>query len=323
MQRQRGRHHPLQLLGVAYLIAQLANFGFDRIPPVTLAAIAGQVALFVGLLRPPWDSYDVCISVDKVVRRRDFRRLFFNSVEHADDWHLYYNMVSLLWKGSRLERRLGSRRFAVILLVFSIACSAIYLILAQLASEIFDDYSYCKQCAIGFSGVLFGLKVVAQHLEGSSADRVFGVSGTWSVLLELVLIQMLAPRSSLLGHLAGVATGVLYVYGPLRWLTDLISVAIGIEPGDDRSTRSSGSTRFFFRSSTADHSSSYRQPRSSPPSYGWNIPEPSAPPSEDRWRPGVVDEDEDFQTALRESRRTYQEELERRHHQPSAPSAWS
>lgn len=65
----------------------------------------GQVALFLNLVKPPWRRYDACISVLTVLRQHDYKRILISTFEHADEWHLYYNMVSFLWKGMRLEQR--------------------------------------------------------------------------------------------------------------------------------------------------------------------------------------------------------------------------
>lgn len=43
----RGRGRGGGGLALGLLLAQMANVGFDRIPPVTLAMIVGQVAIFL------------------------------------------------------------------------------------------------------------------------------------------------------------------------------------------------------------------------------------------------------------------------------------
>ena len=92
-------------------------------------------------------------------------RLFIAPLEHASDLHLYYNMVSLAWKGVKLETQhgFGSIKFAGLILLFQAMTGAIYTFLAYLAAEALDDVSYVRQCAVGFSAVLFALKVVANH----------------------------------------------------------------------------------------------------------------------------------------------------------------
>lgn len=111
-----------------------------------------QVAIFLRLVDLPWNVMDVCVSADAILRKRQWKRLVISTFDHADDMHLYYNMVSFLWKGLFLERKYGSKKFCVIIGTFSLLCSLTYVALSELASRIFDDYGYSYQCAVGFSG---------------------------------------------------------------------------------------------------------------------------------------------------------------------------
>ena len=141
--------------GVALLAMQLFNFGFDRIPPVTLVTILGQMAIFLGFgdLRA-WfpSSFDVCISSHLVVKQGQWRRLILGSLYHSNDMHLYYNMVSLLWKGSVLEKKFKSVYYGYLLIVFTCLTSIVLVGLNILMAEVFGDQSYQLQCAVGFSG---------------------------------------------------------------------------------------------------------------------------------------------------------------------------
>ncbi len=140
--------------------------------------------------------------------------------------HLYYNMISLIWKGRKLERRFGPVRFALILLLFSIISTSLTVALAFLASEVMEDASYMSQCAAGFSGVLFALKVLVSHYDSdSNYTRVLflTVPTKAAFWFELVLIQILVPNVSFVGHLAGILTGLLFVKGPLKHLVKFIS----------------------------------------------------------------------------------------------------
>ncbi len=37
-----------------------------------------------------------------------------------------------------------------------------------------------------------------------------------------MVIQLLVPNASFVGHLAGILVGLAYVYGPLRWLVNAV-----------------------------------------------------------------------------------------------------
>lgn len=147
----RGQRAPGLAIGL--LVAQILQMGVDRVPPVTLGAIAAQVAIFLRLVKLPFgDIHEVCVSSLNVWYRGDWKRLFLASFYHLDEWHLYFNMVSMLWKGVNLERRLGSAYFAYMVLVFSVLTNAILVGLGVIAEEILHDHSYISTCAAGFSG---------------------------------------------------------------------------------------------------------------------------------------------------------------------------
>ena len=106
----------------------------------------------MGFINVPWDKEDVCLSGNGILKLKDWKRLFLSALEHGDDMHLYYNMASFLIKGRSLEKRYGSKCFAIILIFLTILTSGIYVLLAQAMSEVFENDSYMKSCAIGFSG---------------------------------------------------------------------------------------------------------------------------------------------------------------------------
>ncbi|XP_035242115.1 rhomboid-related protein 4 isoform X1 [Anguilla anguilla] len=208
--RQRGGAN----LGLLLLASQIFQMGVNNIPPVTLATLGLNVYLFLAPLAPLMQA---CISV-QTCWGRDWRRLLLAPLHHADDWHLYYNMVSLLWKGSRLERRLGGAWFAYLLSVFSLLTGVAYLLLERGLAELTHDPSYDMQCAVGFSGVLFGLKVVNNYYYPGGATNVMGfpVANRYACWAELILIHVMSPGTSFVGHLAGILVGLLYTTGPLK-----------------------------------------------------------------------------------------------------------
>ena len=151
-QRRRGGQGNF---GVMLLALQLMNFGFDKIPPVTLVAILSQAAIFIGigdLTRWFPSSSGVCLSTHFVWRQGQWNRLILGQLFHATDMHLYFNMVSLLWKGNTLERKFKSVYFAYLLTVFTILTGIVIVGLNFVLSEVLDDRTYELQCAVGFSG---------------------------------------------------------------------------------------------------------------------------------------------------------------------------
>lgn len=99
-------------LGVMLLFSQMLNMGLNTIPPVTMALVVSQTVIFLDFLPEYFHSAaSVCMSSYLVWHRRDWKRLIFSAFYHADDMHLYFNMLSLLIKGRSLEQRFGSSYF--------------------------------------------------------------------------------------------------------------------------------------------------------------------------------------------------------------------
>ncbi|KXZ53472.1 hypothetical protein GPECTOR_7g922 [Gonium pectorale] len=128
--------------------------------------------------------------------------------------HVVYNMISLVWKGVQLERRYGHLLFGALVAELLAAAHLITVALAALLAANIPGYRYLyrDQCAVGFSAVLFGLKVVLNH-DSPGFSQVMGVTLPTKYLCwaELVLASYLNPSASFLGHLAGILAGLLHV----------------------------------------------------------------------------------------------------------------
>lgn len=94
-------------------------------------------------------------------------RLLWSPFLHADGLHLYYNTASLLVKGLTLEPALGPARFAALVAELAASSQALYLAaawaLAGGRAPLGLGAGLWGSCAVGFSGVLFGLKAVINH----------------------------------------------------------------------------------------------------------------------------------------------------------------
>ncbi|XP_039254980.1 rhomboid-related protein 4-like [Styela clava] len=217
------RSHGRSQMGVLLLIFQLFQIGMDRIPPTTLATVALNVIIHLMYI-PDFTWQSVCISVREVWYARDYSRLLKGAFFHGDDWHLYFNMISFLYKGLYLERIVGSAWFLYMIGVFTICTNLILLYLNYALAYLLSDMSYLHQCAIGFSGVVFAVKVVTTYMAPTGTERLMGfipVNSRYACWFELVLIQLIVPNASFTGHLAGILVGLAYVKGPLKWIMEL------------------------------------------------------------------------------------------------------
>ncbi|XP_038195713.1 rhomboid-related protein 4 isoform X2 [Arvicola amphibius] len=183
-------------VGLLMLLSQVFHVGINNIPPVTLATLALNVWLFLNPLKPLHYS---CISVEKCYQQKDWQRLLLSPLHHADDWHLYFNMVSMLWKGIKLERRLGSRWFGYIITTFSLLTGVVYLLLQFTLAEFMNEPDFRRNCAVGFSGVLFALKVLSNHYCPGGFVNIMGfpVPNRFACWAELIAIHFCTPGSGI------------------------------------------------------------------------------------------------------------------------------
>ncbi|XP_053278550.1 rhomboid-related protein 4 [Pleuronectes platessa] len=252
----RGRHRGSHM-GLLLLASQVFQLGLDNIPPVTLGVLALNVYLY---LFPAAPLMQTCVSVQQAYWLKDWRRLLLSPLHHVDDWHLYFNMASFLWKGTRLEQRLGGAWFLYLLSVFSLLTGFVYLALEAALTELTQDQSYSLTCAVGFSGVLFALKVVCNHYHTGGVTHVMGipVANRYASWAELVIIHVTSPGTSFVGHLAGILVGLLYTSGPLKTVMGKCAELVSGNGLDSRSRGYYNSSGSSGRSGS-DGSTGYRQ----------------------------------------------------------------
>uniref|UniRef100_A0A5S6QVR6 Peptidase S54 rhomboid domain-containing protein n=1 Tax=Trichuris muris TaxID=70415 RepID=A0A5S6QVR6_TRIMR len=216
-------------LGVLLLLHELAAYGLERIPPATLLLIVFQTLAYIGFI-PVLDAYKIashCLQPSKIIYKKQLERLFYPTYMHADDMHLYYNMVSFLLKGVQLEPFFGTRYFLFLIVTFGMLINMLIVLLSYAAHNVgFGSLNLMRQCAVGFSGVIFALKVLCQEYDPMS--RQYGFLRRHRSLLnlscwsELLLIQLATPNASFVGHLCGILIGIFYTRGFLKDILDLI-----------------------------------------------------------------------------------------------------
>ena len=216
-------------LGLILLAVQLMNlFNYlsasNEYFPITLGVLGLNLLAY---FQPGhnWPSIQqACISVQKAWFQKQWKRVFLAPFFHTSDFHLYFNMASFIWKGISLEKHFGSGYFLYMIAVFSVASNLLYLAINFALAEIFDQWSYMQSCAVGFSGVIFALKVVTTHMQPHGMSYVMGffpIPMRLACWAELVLISVLFPNVSFVGHLSGILIGLAFVSGPLKVLMEL------------------------------------------------------------------------------------------------------
>ncbi|KAJ8907946.1 hypothetical protein NDN08_008049 [Rhodosorus marinus] len=188
-------------------------------PLVTLALMVLQIAVYF-LLVPGVDYSvkNICLNpramLGNITASIWVRRIVASALLHSSDRHLYFNMISFLHKGVTLEPILGAQPFLILITALTFLSGIINVIVSYVAAAYFGYSVPLFSCAIGFSGVLFGLSTVLNMQYQERSIRVFGfrLKPSYAAWAELVLTQILVPRASLMGHLSGILAGLIVVY---------------------------------------------------------------------------------------------------------------
>jgi len=188
-----------------------------KIPPTTLGVIGLCVSIHVCQTVLGWnlDLFTMCPRL--VLFTHEYYRVFTSVFFHANLMHIGMNMLSTSAISSALEKKLGTTT-----LLFSIWWSifltaAIYMTIAYGAFVIFRYDAWMYQHCVGFSGIIFHLSVLESHLHPGprSVFGCFSVPSSVYPWVLLLVLQLIMPNLSFLGHLAGILTGTLEYYGVL------------------------------------------------------------------------------------------------------------
>ncbi|KAF6990065.1 hypothetical protein CFC21_007315 [Triticum aestivum] len=197
------------------VILEYGRAGASR-PPVTAALIAANALVYLrpGALDaflPPLSR--VAFNPHLIIQYGDLTRFFLSAFYHLSETHFFYNMTSLLWKGIQLETSMGSVEFASMVTALLGLSQGFTLLLSKGLLLLGNETAYYDQYAVGFSGVLFGMKIV---LNAWSDDYVFlhgmVIPAKYAAWAELLLIQAFIPGTSFIGHLSGILAGLAYLW---------------------------------------------------------------------------------------------------------------
>ncbi|KAK2643918.1 hypothetical protein Ddye_019113 [Dipteronia dyeriana] len=206
--------------GMLPLLAIQALSEYHRLPwkpPVTAGLLLTNTLIYLrpAILDSLLPSIDqVWFNPHLILKHGDLKRLFLSPLYHVGESHLVYNMMSLLWKGIQLETSMGSAEFASMVVALLGMSQGMTLLLAKSLLFFFDyKRAYYSEYAVGFSGVLFAMKVVLNNSQMENYTNVHGLilPSRYAAWAELILIQMFVPGVSFLGHLGGILAGILYL----------------------------------------------------------------------------------------------------------------
>lgn len=198
---------------------------FSEQPLLTKTILVLCVSIYAVQVVGGYDNFGlVCLSAQSVTKLLQVYRVLTSPFIHGGLLHIAFNMLAFVPIGCSLERTLGTLALAHLIGLLILLGAGIYIGFATAAAAAALRYTVqlAYQCAIGFSGVIFGLIVVDNNISGATQRSIFGFFYVPAPLYPWVLMllwQVIMPGVSFLGHLCGVLVGQLYVWGLLQWIT--------------------------------------------------------------------------------------------------------
>lgn len=193
-----------------------------QIPLITRSVLVICIVIYILQVTIGFGLGSVCIIAWKVLKRGQIWRLVTAPFVHAGLLHVTLNMLTWLSIGSSLERSMGSFLIGWIVMILVLLGNVLYVLVSWAISFIplkvaflgqLNPATVMHQCAVGYSGVLFGLLVIENKMSRESRRSIFGffsVPAPFFPVVLLILWQLLVPRVSFLGHLTGLLVGELY-----------------------------------------------------------------------------------------------------------------
>lgn len=117
---------------------------------------------------------------------------------HANTIHLLANLF-VLWQISDFTKSFTTVQLINLIIILTLLSSLILYTINQV-------FPTTKAITIGFSGVIFGLFVVSQKLQGHDLFHIGATN------IAQILPQFLIPGISFWGHLSGIISGFIYVF---------------------------------------------------------------------------------------------------------------
>ncbi|KAL3201985.1 hypothetical protein MRX96_012247 [Rhipicephalus microplus] len=119
--------------------------------------------------------------------KEEWQHIFYDAIEHMDSLHLYYNMVSFIWKGINLEEKLITGNGSFVGHFAGALAGLIYLAMLKPILNV-------------------AWLVVVVDISPRPGARFVGA------ILEIVLLEYVLPDSSAAGHTVGFSVELMMSY---------------------------------------------------------------------------------------------------------------
>ena len=153
--------------------------------------------LIVQAIYPNIDTY-VALTPNLIIQGKYLWTLITSMFVHASFAHIFFNMISLFFVGTLLERLIGKRRFFWLYMISGIVAGLFFALLSGffgygIGARIFGDPSIA---GVGASGAIFGIIGVLTVLIPRS--KVYLIAGPLIAIIIQTVLGTLFPASTLL-----------------------------------------------------------------------------------------------------------------------------
>lgn len=144
-----------------------------------------------------------------VLEYQQYYRVISSIFLHVDQIHLYFNMISLISRGNSIEQIRGIIYYMKLIVGLAISSNLIYISIVY-CLHLADISNLYYIPVAGFSGVLFGLKMIYDLDFAPEYQVIFGqrIMTKYIVYIELLVVSILHPNVSFFGHLCGIFAAI-------------------------------------------------------------------------------------------------------------------
>ena len=161
------------------------------------------------------------LSAARVLYQRELYRIVTAAFFHGGLMHILMNMTATVAIGGTLERMMGTAQYALTILWGVMLTGLLHVLASWTLATSLGDQAFVRQPSVGFSGVIFALAVIDSSWATAPTRSVYGIFSVPSKLYPWVLLlimQVIIPNVSFLGHLSGILVGTFQAHGGLAYL---------------------------------------------------------------------------------------------------------
>jgi len=159
------------------------------------------------------------IAAAPIIYGGEYYRILSSAFVHGGFFHILMNMMSLMQLGPGLELKFGTLSFASMTLWAIVVAGSLYVSISWFCGTMSGDPAWMVHSGVGYSGVLFVYATLESYHTTVQSRSVFGffsVPARVYPWILLVLLSVVLPGISFLGHLCGILTGMLFITGALQ-----------------------------------------------------------------------------------------------------------